>query len=390
MQITKDLYYVGVNDRRKHLFEGLWPLPKGVSYNSYLLVDEKVALIEPVDVNFFSHLLTKLQAILGDRQIDYLVVNHMEPDHSGSISLLRKYYPNVRIVGNKQTLQMVKGFYGEESEEDVLVAEGSELNLGAHTLRFYMTPLVHWPETMMAFDELSGTLFSGDAFGTFGALNGAVLDKDLDIEPYWAEMKRYYSNIVGKYGAQVQRAMQKLAGLSIQRICSTHGPVWQENIAEVTALYDRLSRYEGRRGVTVCYGSMYGNTENMAEAVCEGIAAEGIKDIRVHNLSESHLSHVLADIFDLDTLVLGAPTYNTQIYPPMQELLAQLKLRGVKNRRVAIFGSFTWASAAVKILSAFVEEMGWTLVGAPIEMKQGFNTDIAAQCRQLGHELGRQ
>ena len=239
-KISERIYYVGVNDRNKTLFEGLWPLPNGVSYNAYLIDDEKTCLIDTVEVDFFMPFLENLREVLGDRPLDYVVVNHMEPDHSGSLALIRKYYPQVQVIGNKKTFDMMKGFY--QLEDGLIeVKNGDSIELGALTLNFVLTPMVHWPETMMT---LCGTtLFSGDAFGCFGALNGAFVDEQMNCDTYWLEMVRYYSNIVGKYGTPVQMALKKLAGVKVDYICSTHGPVWHEHVERVIALYDRLSKY---------------------------------------------------------------------------------------------------------------------------------------------------
>ena len=246
MEIKDNIYYVGVNDRNKELFEGLWPLPNGVSYNSYLIVDEKVCLVDTVEVDFFMPYIKNIKEILGDRNIDYLVVNHMEPDHSGAIELIRKYYPDIQLVANKKTFGMIDGFYGIK-DNTLEVKNGSQLNLGKHVLNFVLTPMVHWPETMVTLDTTSNVLFSGDAFGCFGALNGGIIDDQINCDTFWLEMVRYYSNIVGKYGVPVQNALKKLQGVKLDYICSTHGPVWHEYIGKVIGIYDRLSRYERKR-----------------------------------------------------------------------------------------------------------------------------------------------
>ena len=274
-EITSNIYYVGVNDRNKNLFEGLWPLPKGVSYNSYLIVDEKVCLVDTVEVDFFTQFIENIRDVIGDRPIDYIVVNHMEPDHSGSLALMRKYYPNVTVIGNKKTFGMMAGFYGIEGGCEHEVKNGDTLSLGKHELQFVLTPMVHWPETMVTLDTTTHTLFSGDAFGCFGALNGGVVDSDINCDSFWMEMIRYYSNIVGKYGIPVQNALKKLAGVQIDYICSTHGPVWHDFAARVIGTYDRLSRYEAEPGLVICYGTMYGNTERMAEIIAQAASSQG-------------------------------------------------------------------------------------------------------------------
>ena len=250
IEITDKVYYVGVNDRVKALFEGLWPLPYGVSYNSYLIDDEKVCLIDTVEVGFFMQFLERLREVLGDRPIDYVVINHMEPDHSGSLSLLRKYYPNVKVVGNKKTFDMLHGFYHIDDNR-LEVCNGTTLSLGHHNLQFFLTPMVHWPETMMTYDATDHVIFSGDAFGCFGALNGGIIDSEIDTEWCWLEMTRYYSNIVGKYGVPVQNALKKLGCLQLDYICSTHGPVWHKEIPRVVDMYNRMSLYETDPGLVI-------------------------------------------------------------------------------------------------------------------------------------------
>lgn len=382
MKIKGKVHYVGVNDRVKARFEGLWPLPYGVSYNSYLIDDDMVALVDTVDACYFDVFLEKIRAVLGDRPINYLIINHMEPDHSGSIRLIRQFYPDVVIVGNKQTFGMIEGYYGLSGDR-YQVGDGDILDLGHHRLRFYLTPMVHWPETMMTFDETDGILFSGDAFGCFGALNGGVVDSTMDTTHYWGEMERYYANIVGKYGQPVQRALQKLSGVNIQTICSTHGPVWQTEIAKVVETYSRLSRYEAEGGVVIAYGSMYGHTAQMAELIAEELAAQGICKIKVHDVSHTQSSYILADIFRYKGLIVGAPTYNTKIYPEVEALLSQIAARDIKGRYMGWFGSFTWASAAVKLIGEYNERLKFEPVGNPVEMKQSLKEETRRYCREL-------
>lgn len=385
-KLSDRIFYVGVNDRTKHLFEGLWTLPLGVSYNAYIICGEQTALVDTVDACFTGRLLDNVRRQLGDRPLDYLVINHMEPDHSASIAAVRKAYPHVQLVGNAKTLQMVQGYYGITGGT-VEVKEGSQLDLGGLTLTFSMIPMVHWPETMVAWCPEERTIFSGDAFGTFGALDGGITDEQLDIEPFWGEMRRYYACIVGKYGQPVQRALAKVSTLDIARICSTHGPVWQREIARVVSLYDRMSRYEGEPGVVIAYGSMYGNTEQAAEAVARSLAAAGVRPVVVRNLSTADMSQVLADVFRYDTLVVGSPTYNGRLYPPVEELLLKLEERCIPHRRFACFGSFTWASAAVRRMTEFAERMKWPVVGTPVEVKQGFSPAFEPACRALAEAL---
>lgn len=383
MELKGNVHYVGVNDRNKTLFENLWPLPYGVSYNSYLIADDDaVVLVDTVDVAFFEVYLKKIRAVIGDRKIDYLIINHMEPDHSGSISLIKQYYPDIVLVGNKKTFDMVDGYYGAGGERKV-VAEGDSLKIGRHDLHFYLVPMVHWPETMVTFDSTDGILFSGDAFGCFGALNGGCIDKNINTEIYMGEMRRYYSNIVGKFGNPVQKALQKCSGLDIKMICPTHGPVWEEQISEVVAMYDKLSRYEAEEGVVIAYGTMYGNTEQMAEAIAEELSAQGIKNIVMHNVSKTPHSFILADIFRYKALIVGCTTYNMNLYPEMEALLSKVAARDMKNRLIGYFGSFTWASAAVKKLGEYAAQLKFEVVGNPVEMKQSMSANNELQAREL-------
>lgn len=391
MRINDNVYYVGVNDRTKHRFEGLWPLPYGVSYNSYLIVDhDAVALVDTVDVAFFGEYIEKIKTVIADRPIDYLIINHMEPDHSGSIALIRKYYPGIKLVGNKKTMQMVQGFYDATADSDICVADGDTLSLGNHELKFYLTPMLHWPETMMTFDTTNNTLFSGDAFGCFGALNGHVIDTQMEVTPYWTEMERYYACILGKFGAPVQAGLKKLANVPIKMICSTHGPVWTEAIPQAVATYQRLATGQTENGVVVCYGSMYGNTARMAEAVCEGAAEAGIKKIVVHNLSVSDISQVLADIFRYKGLAIGSPTYNGGLFPVVDDLMRRLAGRNVSQHALALFGGFTWSSQAVKAMETYNEKIKMHLVAPPVEWKQGVKENDLLSARQLGHILAEQ
>lgn len=387
-KLTDNIYYIGVNDRTTALFEGLWPLPAGVSYNSYLIDDEKAAVIDCVGPEFFEEHLANIRSVLGSRPVDYIVVNHMEPDHSGALALFRQFYPQARIVGNKKTISMLEGYYSIDGADCTAVADGTTLELGRHTLSFHLVPMVHWPETMVTYDSTSGTLFSGDAFGCFGALNGTVLDTETDIEPYFPEMRRYYSNIVGKYATPVQNALKKLAAINIKMICPTHGPVWTEAAGRVIAEYDRMSRYEAEEGAVVVYASMYGNTRQMAEEVARGLSEAGIRKIVVHDAARTPLSFILSDIFTYKGLAIGATTYNGDVNPAVKAVLEAVKLREVKHRAMAAFGSFTWAGKAAKTISDFADNMGYTQPAPAVEMKQGFNPAAAKSCRTLGKALG--
>lgn len=387
--IEDDLYYIGVNDRTKNLFENLWPLPKGVSYNSYLLVDEKTALFDTVDVCYSDIFFHKLEIALNGKSLDYVIINHMEPDHSGSLGLLRNRFPNVQIVGNKRTAEMVQGFYGI-TEGVKIIEDGEELSLGnKHKLIFNLTPMVHWPETMMTYDTYHKIIFSGDAFGTFGTLDGGITDAQLHPERYYDEMVRYYSNVVGKFGSPVQKALEKLNTLEIKYICSTHGPIWtlDEQIKKVISIYDKLSRYEGDEGVVIAYGSMYGNTEQMAETVAYELAQQGIKEVILHNVSKRSHSYIIRDIFKYKGLIIGSPTYNNKLFPEVEYLISKIEGRDMKHRYFGYFGSFTWAGAAVKRLAQFASDSKFEVIGSPVEMKQAMNLNTYEDCVSLGKAM---
>ncbi len=387
-QISDKIFYVGVNDRDKSLFENLWPLPKGVSYNSYLIMDEKVVLVDTVDINFADLFFKKVNNVLGDRKIDYLVVNHMEPDHSGSIELLKSRCPDIKIVVNKRSADMLEGFYGI-TDNVIIIEDGDELSIGSDVMKFYFAPMVHWPETMMTYLIGAKTIFSADAFGTFGALDGGVMDSELNPDKYWDEMIRYYSNIVGKFGSSVQSALKKLKDVEINTICSTHGPVWtqRENIDKVLSLYDKLSRYEGDNGLVIVYGGMYGNTEQMADIIATSAAENGVKEIIIHNTSKSHLSDIIRDIFKYKGLIIGSATYNNKLNPGIDAVASALKNSGLKNRHFAYFSGHTWADGAKRELKAFAEAMKFEPICESAEMKQSISESSAEDAYKLGKAM---
>lgn len=372
--ITNNIHYVGVNDRSKSLFEGLWPLPNGVSYNSYLIDDEKTCIIDTVEVDFFTQFIENIREVLGDRPIDYLVVNHMEPDHSALQSVIRREYPACEIVTNAKAVPMIEGYQGITDNIKV-IKEGESLSLGEVSLQFFMVPMVHWPETMVSWCPEENTLFSGDAFGSFKAAPESVIDSESTVfSEYQDEMTRYYASIVGKYGGPVQAALKKLSGLEIKRISATHGPVWQNSIPEVVALYDKLSRYEAGHGVCLAYGSMYGNTKKAALELAEAIKSRGIP-CAVHDLTEENYSFALRDVFKYDTVILGSPTYNNGIFPPVRQLMQAIADRMVKGRKFIAFGSFTWAAASVKLLNEMASAAGFEILSEGITFKQGYTKD---------------
>lgn len=382
-EISELVHYIGVNDRVSHKFEGLWPLPLGVSYNSYLVTGpEKTAIIDGVEAPFAMEQIAHIKAILGDRKPDYLIINHMEPDHSGAVSLLLQAFPGLTVVGNAITLQQVAGYYGVR-QNVMAVKDGQELSLGpGATLRFTFIPMVHWPETMTTWLAEEKILFSGDAFGCFGALNGAVVDGDMDTARYFPEMVRYYSNIVGRYGQFVQRAFKKLADVEIATICPTHGPVWRNRAGEVTALYDKLSSYTPLdNGVTIVYGSMYGNTQRMVEAAAEALADEGVRDIDIFNASVTPLSDMIAAAFRHRGLIIAAPTYSDGLFPPVNAFMEAIAVRGLKNRSTLVFASHTWSQRAINIIDAHLAEIGCEPIVPAVNNRQAPTAEILEQCR---------
>ena len=378
-KISERIYSVGVNDSDKFLFEGLWPLPYGVSYNSYLVVDEKVALIDTVEAGFEDEFWENICKAIGDREIDYLIVNHMEPDHSSLVGYMLDKYPGLQIVANAKTVPMLQGYYGTPKEKILVMADGESMSLGGATLSFHMIPMVHWPETMVTWLQEEQTVFSGDAFGTFGVVGEDIVDSEDTFDLYRDEMIRYYSNIVGKYGTPVQSALKKLAGLPVARICSTHGPVWEKNVAAVVGLYDKLSRYEVERGVCIVYGSMYGNTAAAADALALELEARGIPcvvhDLAGNNAGELGISGAIRDAFKYDTIIAGSPTYNNGIFPPVETFMKALKSRLIKGRRFYAFGSYTWAGSSVNQLNALAQEMGFELLGSGTSFAQAYTKE---------------
>jgi len=387
-KIVDGVYYVGINDRDTHLFENIWPLTKGVSYNSYLVFDEKTALIDTVKVNKMKEYIEKIIQILDGKPLDYLIINHMEPDHSGAIAPIVHAFPNVKIVGNKKTFEFIKAMYHIEGNF-LEVKEGDEINLGNRTLKFYMTPMVHWPETMMTYDTKDKILFAGDAFGGFGSLDGGIFDDEVDVKYFENEIRRYYSNIVGKFGPMVQKALQKLSGLEIKIICSTHGPVWRTNPMHIVNAYDRWSKYEYEEGVVIAYGTMYGNTEKMADYIARVLAEEGVRNIRVMNASTTHESFIINEIWRFKGIILGTCTYNNWIFPPMENLIINLSHKGLPNRVFGVFGTYGWSGGGVKGMVDYIEKNKWHMVGEPVEVNFSPKEEDFERLRKLAVEMAR-
>ena len=351
VEITDKILYVGVNDRDIDLFEGQYVVPEGVSYNSYLIMDEKVVLMDTVDARKSEEWLANIKVVLGTRQPDYLVVSHMEPDHAGSIAAVAEEFPDMKIVGNAKTFTFMGQFFDFDIDsKKVVVAEGDELSLGKHNLKFIMTPMVHWPEVMMTYETSEKILFSADGFGKFGAL---------DAEEDWAcEARRYYFNIVGKYGAQVQAVIKKLAGAEVNAICPLHGPILKENLAYYIGLYDTWSSYRPEdEGVLVAYASIYGNTAGAAKQIAEMLKEKGAKKVAIADLARDDMAEAIEDAFRYDKMVLACSTYDGGIFPCMEDFLSHLKAKNYQKRTVALIENGTWAPMAGKKMREILEGM---------------------------------
>ena len=388
VKLSEDIFYIGVNDRRTALFENMWPLDRGISYNSYLLNGDKVAIVDTIEAGFFESWLDKVRTIIKDRPIDYLIVNHMEPDHSAAIRILSELYPDMIIIGNRKTMPMIEGFYGITTNT-MEVKDGDTLSLGKMTLSFHTIPMVHWPESMVCFETTSGALFSTDAFGSYGTLDGGIFDDEMDFEYFRDEMRRYYSNIVGKYGNPVQKALSKLEGLDIKMIAPAHGPIIRKNIADVIARHDKWSKHETEEGVVIAYASMYGNTEEMAEVTARSLAENGIKRIRMYDVSKTHISHIISDIFKYRGVIMASPTYSNELHPNMEALVMKLQHMQFRNHLFGVLGSFTWGGNAVKKLIEAGENLKWELIGTPVEQKYSLKADKFEACFNLGREMAR-
>ena len=349
MKISDKIKYVGVNDREIDLFEGQYAVPNGMAYNSYVILDEKIAVIDTVDARFTKEWLENIKEILGEEEPTYLVIQHMEPDHSANILSFVQAYPETVVVSTAKAFSMMKNFYAADfGEKKLAVGEGSTLSLGAHTLTFYTAPMVHWPEVMVSYESTERVLFSADAFGKFGAL---------DADEEWVEeARRYYIGIVGKYGAPVQALLKKAAGLEIEKICPLHGPVLQENLAQYLALYDTWSCYRPEReGVVIAYTSVYGNTARAVKFLAEELKKAGSSTVVLHDLARTDMSRAVADAFCYSKIVLATTTYNTDIFPFMREFIHHLAERNFSNRTVALIENGSWAPLAAKVMRGMLE-----------------------------------
>ena len=358
-KVRENLYWVGGNDRRTSLFENIHPIPEGVSYNSYLLLDEKTVLLDTVDWSIGGQFIANVEYVLEDRPLDYLIINHMEPDHAACIEEIRCRYPDIKIIGNKKTFDFMDQFGFKTSENCIEVKDGDTLSLGEHEFLFISAPMVHWPETMATFDTTTGVLFSADAFGTFGSLDGKLFNDEVNFErDFLVPARRYYTNIVGKYGPQVQSLLKKAGNLDIKYICPLHGPVWHTDIDYFIDKYDKWSSYEPEeKGVLVVYGSMYGKTEAAAENLAIRLADKGMSNITMYDASKTHVSYLIADAFRYSHIVLASATYNLNIYPPVENFIRDMKALNLQNRTVAVIENGTWAPKSGELIRELLGQM---------------------------------
>ena len=359
-KIADNIYYLGANDRRLALFENLFPLENGVSYNSYFIDDEKTLVTDTVDRFVSDAFFENLEHLLAGRPLDYLVVHHMEPDHGANIGRLIEMYPDMKVVASVKANQMIQQFFNVNlGDRVILVKDGDSLSLGKHTLHFVTAPMVHWPEVIMSYEASTGILFSADAFGSFGALDGKVFNDEIPIDESWySEARRYYSNIVGKYGPQVQAVLKKAAALDIKMIAPLHGPVWRKDIGEFIAKYDLWSRYQPeQKGVLVAYASMYGNTESAANALALALVEKGAQDLQVRDVSVTDVSELISLAWKYSHIVIASPTYNLALHPKMEHFVLDMKALNLQNRTVAIIENGSWAPAVVKNVTEIMSSM---------------------------------
>lgn len=391
MQINDDVTYVGASDRKLALFEAVYPLVNGVSYNSYLVNDEKTVLLDTVDRSVSGVFFENIAHVLDGRKLDYVIVNHMEPDHAATLGELVLRYPEVKIVSNAKVVAMIKQFFDFDVDARVqVVAEGDTFSTGKHTFTFAMAPMVHWPEVMVTFDTTDGILYSADAFGTFGALAGNVFADEVDFENKWLdEARRYYTNIVGKYGPQVQMALKKALTLDIKMICPLHGPIWRENIAWFVDKYNKWSTYTPEdNNVLIAYASIYGGTENAANILASELAKKGVKNIAMIDVSVTHPSYIISEAFRCSHIVFAAPTYNAGIFTPMETLLLDLAAHNLQNRTVAFIENGSWAPISAKLMGDIVAKMkNMTVLASKATLKSTVKDAQREELKTLASEI---
>lgn len=393
-KVTDDLIYVGGSDRRLSRFENLFPIPKGVSYNSYVLLDEKTVLFDTADESISRQYIENVVHALNGRPLDYMVVQHMEPDHCAMIDDMLRRYPEAKMVCSAKAVGMFAQFYGTDvAARALVVKEGDKLSTGEHTLHFVMAPMVHWPEVMVTYDEKDKILFSADAFGTFGALAGNIFNDEITFDTTWMnDARRYYTNIVGKYGVQVQALLKKAASLDIEMICPLHGPIWRKDLGLLLEKYQKWSTYEPEdKTVIIAYATMYGNTENAANVLAGMLADKGVKNIAMYDVSETDVSELVAESFRCSHLVLAAPTYNSGIQPKMEAYLSDIKALNLQNRTVAVIDNGTWAATAGKQMIGTLEGMkNMTILENTISIKSALAENQLGALEALADELAKQ
>lgn len=389
--ITNDLYWLGASDRRLALFENAYPIPRGISYNAYLLLDEKTVLLDTVDLSVGELFFENLDHLLQDRKLDYVVVNHVEPDHCATLGALLRRHPETQVVGNAKTLTMIGQFFSSSMAENALVVkEGDVLSTGRHELTFVMAPMVHWPETMATYDKTDKVLFSADAFGTFGAMSGNLFADEMNFEKDWLDdARRYYTNIVGKYGPQVQNLLKKAAGLDIQYLCPLHGPIWRKDAAWFIEKYQRWSTYTPEeRGVVIAYGSIYGHTENAAAILANRLSEKGVRNIAMYDVSNTHPSVLVSEAFRCSHLVVASATYNNGIFTPMETMLMDLKAHNLQNRTVAVIENGSWAPQAGKLIRSCFEGMkNITVLDQGVTLKSSVKEEQREALEALADQL---
>ena len=389
--ITNDLYWLGASDRRLALFENAYPIPRGISYNAYLLLDEKTVLLDTVDLSVGELFFENLDHLLQDRKLDYVVVNHVEPDHCATLGALLRRHPETQVVGNAKTLTMIGQFFSSSMAENALVVkEGDVLSTGRHELTFVMAPMVHWPETMATYDKTDKVLFSADAVGTFGAMSGNLFADEMNFEKDWLDdARRYYTNIVGKYGPQVQNLLKKAAGLDIQYLCPLHGPIWRKDAAWFIEKYQRWSTYTPEeRGVVIAYGSVYGHTENAAAILANRLSEKGVRNIAMYDVSNTHPSVLVSEAFRCSHLVVASATYNNGIFTPMETMLMDLKAHNLQNRTVAVIENGSWAPQAGKLIRSCFEGMkNITVLDQGVTLKSSVKEEQREALEALADQL---
>ena len=392
--VTEDLFWVGANDHRLHLFENIHPIPRGVSYNAYLLLDEKTVLFDTVDWSACRQLLENVEHLLGERPLDYLVINHMEPDHGASIEEILLRWPQVKVISTEKSFLFMRQFgFQIDGHELIEVKEGDTQTFGKHTVTFVAAPMVHWPEAMVTFDTTNGVLFSADAFGSFGALDGKLFADEVNFDRDWIDdARRYLTNIVGKYGPHIQLLLKKAGTIldQIKYICPLHGPVWRKDLGYFIDKYDKWSRYEPEeKGVMIAYASMYGNTEAAAQALAAKLCEKGVTNVWVYDVSNTHVSYLVSESFRLSHIVLASVTYNLGIYPVMHDYLMHLKGLNLQNRTFALIENGSWAPKSGDLMQKFVDEelKNMTVLGDRLSIASSLHADKAAELESLADSI---